>query len=68
LNVVSISIPLEGNYTNIVNFVREIESSETFYLITSIGVEASSQPGGARGAATGGAVGLTLNLEAYFYQ
>ena len=45
LNSVSMTVPLEGNYSNIVSFIRELENSETFFLITAISLE-SSQPNG----------------------
>jgi hypothetical protein len=74
---VSIVIPIEGNYTNIVKFISELEQSETFFLVTGISVERSTQStgqpvapgnvGGAAGSGTG-AVALALNLETYFYQ
>ena len=75
LSAVSITIPLEGNYSNVVNFIREIENSNTFFLITSIDL-ATSQPStpqspqaplGAAPASTGG-VALSLAMETYFYQ
>jgi hypothetical protein len=74
---VSIGIPIEGNYTNIVKFISELEQSETFFLVTGISVARSTQStgqpvalgnvGGAAGSGTG-AVALELNLETYFYQ
>ena len=70
LESVSISLPVEGNYTNVVNFIRELENSDTFFLITAINVERSSQATGLPGAAGQGAgsVALALTLETYFYQ
>lgn len=81
LESVQIVLPIEGNYTNVVKFIRELEKSETFFLIAGISVERStqsaSQPGGstfsqpAPAAAPGsgtGAVALALTLETYFYQ
>jgi hypothetical protein len=67
LSVVSITIPLEGSYTSVVNFVRELEASDTFYLITSIDLANSGGSSSAQTAATGG-VALSLAMETYFYQ
>jgi Tfp pilus assembly protein PilO len=71
---VSIVVPIEGNYANIVKFISELEKSETFFLVTAINVDRSSQPtgqpvalGNVGGAGTG-AVALALTLETYFYQ
>ena len=75
LNSVSMTVPLEGNYSNIVSFIRELEKSETFFLITTISLESSSQPNGqvsnvvaTNNSGTGGNVGLSLAMETYFYQ
>ncbi len=76
LNSLTIVLPLEGNYTNIVKFIRDLENSDTFFLITAISVERSTgtetrQPGGftnAAAAAAAGSVSLSLTLETYFYQ
>jgi Tfp pilus assembly protein PilO len=71
---VSIVIPIEGNYANVVKFISELEKSETFFLVTAISVERSTQPTGqpvtlASNAGSGtGAVALSLTLETYFYQ
>lgn len=75
LNAVSMTLPLEGSYGNIVSFIRELENSETFFLITGISLESSSQgtaqPSNVITAGnTGGAgsVALALAIETYFYQ
>jgi Tfp pilus assembly protein PilO len=74
LNAVSIVVPVEGNYTNVVNFIRELENSETFFLINAISVEQTTlqEPGRPAAftntAAAGGAVSLSLTLETFFYQ
>jgi Tfp pilus assembly protein PilO len=71
---VSIVFPIEGNYTNVVKFISELENSETFFLITEINVTRTSQAVGqpvalANAAGSGtGAVALSLTLETYFYQ
>jgi hypothetical protein len=75
LNSVSMTLPLEGNYSNIVSFVRELENSEMFFLITAIDLEGSAQPTGQPAATISvgnsggtGAVALSLAIETYFYQ
>ena len=76
LNSVSMTVPLEGNYSNIVNFIREVENSETFFLITAISLESSARQSGqvsnvmANNSNSGvaGSVGLSLAMETYFYQ
>lgn len=65
LSVVSIAIPLEGSYSSVVNFIRELEASDTFYLVTSIDLANS---GGPQAAAATGGVALSLAMETYFYQ
>ena len=71
LNTLTVVIPLEGSYGNIVSFIRELENSETFFLITAINLEGSggSQSGpAAANAGGGGNVSLALTLETFFYQ
>ena len=70
LNTVAVTIPLEGNYSNIVRFIREVENSETFFLITAINLssDAGSGPVPAAGSGGSGNVSLSLALETYFYQ
>jgi Tfp pilus assembly protein PilO len=76
LNSVSMTVPLEGNYSNIVSFIREVENSETFFLITAISLESSARQSGqvsnvmANNSNSGvaGSVGLSLAMETYFYQ
>lgn len=71
LNTVSITFPLEGSYSSIVNFIREIEESETVFVIAAIDLQGSSRSGvqAAPGVDAGGSVvALSLALETYFYQ
>jgi hypothetical protein len=75
LNAVSIVVPVEGIYTNVVSFIRELENSDTFFLISQINLERTTPAEPARpvafnnSAATApGAVALSLTLETYFYQ
>jgi hypothetical protein len=62
---VKIKIPVQGTYANSVNFIKMLESSNTFFLIDSIEVKASgdSVPG-----STSGGVALSLSLETFFYK
>jgi Tfp pilus assembly protein PilO len=75
LNTVAITIPLAGGYNNVVNFIRELENSETFFLITNIELATSEEaaapvagPQPVAVASNGGPVALSLGLETYFYQ
>jgi hypothetical protein len=79
LNPVLITIPLKGSYSNVVDFIRELETSDMFFLINSIdldGSEATSQAvnlnnagnAGSISAGNAGSVSLSLALETYFYQ
>ena len=79
LNAVSMTLPLEGSYSNIVSFIRELENSDTFFLITGISLESSGpssgqstgQPSNVISAANSGGTGnvaLSLAIETYFYQ
>ncbi len=78
---VSIAVPVEGTYSNVVSFIRGLEDSDTFFLISSISVERSAPPPPGPGqpvafntinnnnaAAANGSVSLNLILETYFYQ
>ena len=69
LNTVSINIPLEGNYPNVVNFVRELENSDTFFLINQIQLEGSRDAQSTESVSDGpGSVALSLAAETFFYQ
>lgn len=58
---VKIRLPVTGLYSTVVNFIKDLENADTFFIINSIDV---------RGSATSGApdVSMTLNLETFFYQ
>jgi len=73
LNAVSITMPLQGGYNNVVDFIRELENSDTFFVVTNIELATSDtsarEPQPVSVASTsGGPVALTLGLETYFYQ
>lgn len=58
---VKMRIPVTGGYSNIVNFIKDLEHSDTFFIINSIDVSGASQSPGAD-------IGLALALETFFYQ
>jgi len=58
---VKIRFPVSGQYPNVVNLIREIESSKTFFIIDSVDVRGGNAPGGQD-------VAMNLNLETFFYQ
>jgi hypothetical protein len=79
LTAVTITLPLEGGYTNVVEFIRALEQSDTLFLITNIELSTSetvASPTGVQpltasassSSSGGGAVALSLGLETYFYQ
>jgi len=77
LFAVAINLPLEGSYSNVVNFIRELETSDTFFIITGIALQSQApaapttqQPAGVRTVSdtTSGEVALSLTMETYFYQ
>jgi Tfp pilus assembly protein PilO len=62
---VKIKIPVQGSYSNIVNFVKEIENSTIFYIIRSIDVRSG---GDSSLQGTPDAISLDMTLETFFYQ
>lgn len=58
---VKIKLPVSGLYQNVVNFIKDIENADTFFIINSIEVRGSSTPGTPD-------VTMNLNLETFFYQ
>ena len=60
---VKIRIPVQGGYPNVVNLIRDLENSQTFFIINSIDVHRNTSTG--TGASD---IGLDLNLETFFYQ
>ena len=69
---IRIKAPVQGGYPNVVNFIRELETSSTFFLINGIDVRTSESEKSAAAAssATGnsGTLSLALDLETFFYQ
>jgi len=65
LYLVKLRFPVQGAYVNVVNFIKELEKSETFYIIDSVDVRSggdnSFQP-------AAGNITLSLSAETYFYR
>ncbi len=60
---VKIKIPMLGTYPNVVNFIKDLENSETFFIINSIDLHGTDSP--APGSTD---ISLGLSLETFFYQ
>jgi Tfp pilus assembly protein PilO len=61
LNSVKIRVPVSGPYSNVVRLIKDIENSDTFFIIDSIDVRGNTSqdsPG----------VTMSLNLETFFYK
>ena len=58
---VTMNLPVSGPYVNVVDFIRDLEESDTFFIINSISVHGSSLPGSQE-------VTLALGTETFFYQ
>ena len=66
---VKINIPVQGTYSNAVNFIKTLETTDTFFLINSIAVKSNDGEGaGASAAKSAGTVALSLDLETFFYK
>ena len=63
---VKAKVPVEGGYKNVVSFIRELETSHTFFLINTIDVTSSGESTGP--AATAERLNLLLDVETFFYQ
>jgi len=59
---VKIRLPVTGQYSNVVNFIRELEESRIFFIINSIDVRGRSEKQSNAG------VEMNLNVETFFYQ
>jgi hypothetical protein len=58
---VKIGLPVSGPYLNVVNYIKNLEESETFFIINSISIHGSSLPGSPD-------VTMALSVETFFYQ
>ena len=65
---VKIKIPVQGTYSNAVNFIKSLENSDTFFLINSIEVRSSSDIGTPNSTVSSANVGLSLSLETFFFK
>jgi Tfp pilus assembly protein PilO len=61
---VKINVPVQGAYPNVVNFIKDLEESETFFIINSIDLHGSNTSPGVGSSD----VSLGLNIETFFYQ
>jgi hypothetical protein len=60
---VKITVPVTGGYSNVVRFIKDLESSDTFFIINSIDVRGTDTP-----TAVNTEISLDLGLETFFYQ
>jgi hypothetical protein len=58
---VKVKLPVTGPYPNVINFIRDLEESDTFFIIDSIAVRSNPTGGPAE-------VTMDLDLETFFYQ
>ena len=58
---VKMKVPVVGGYSNIVNFIRDLEHSSTFFIINSIEIRGIQGPPGSD-------IALSMGLETFFYQ
>ncbi len=61
---VKIKIPVTGSYPNVVNFIKDLENADTFFIINSIDARGSALTAGP----TAADIALSLNMETFFYQ
>jgi hypothetical protein len=54
---------VQGPYSSVVNFIRDIENSGTFYIINSVDLRTDSES-----SAQSGIISLDLQMETFFYQ
>jgi Pilus assembly protein, PilO len=58
---VKIRLPVSGLYPNVVNFIKSLENSDTFFIIDSVDVRGNTGTGTPD-------VAMNLNLETFFYK
>ena len=58
---VKIGLPVSGPYLNVMTYIKNLEESETFFIINSINIHGSSLPGSPD-------VTMSLSVETFFYQ
>lgn len=68
---IKIRIPVQGSYASIVNFLRELERSDKFYIIDAVEVHTGSEGTAITPVAPvspSGLLSLSMSLETFFYQ
>ena len=58
---VKMKLPLIGGYSDVIDFIRELEKSDTFFIIDSIDVRNTSSTNSPD-------IALTLGVETFFYK
>lgn len=58
---IKMKVPVTGGYSNIVNFIKDLEHSDTLFIINSIEVRGVAGSPGAD-------IALSMGLETFFYQ
>jgi len=58
---VKMKVPVTGGYSNIVNFIKDLEHADTFFIINAIEVRGV-------GDSEEAAIALSMELETFFYQ
>lgn len=61
-----IRLPVQGAYSNIVRFMQELETADTFFIIDSIDVRSDVPDNSFQQSS--GSISLFLNMETFFYQ
>jgi len=59
-----IRLPVQGTYANIVNFIKELEDSQTLFIIEAIDIQSAS----GQSVPAGSEISLDLSLETFLYQ
>jgi len=54
-------VPVTGGYSNIVNFIRDLEHADTFFIINAIEVRGA-------GNSEGADIALSMDLETFCYR
>jgi hypothetical protein len=58
---VKIGLPVSGLYPNVMTYIKDLEESDTFFIINSVNIHGSSLPGSSD-------VTMSLSAETFFYQ
>ncbi|HYR87242.1 MAG TPA: type 4a pilus biogenesis protein PilO [Terriglobia bacterium] len=60
---VKITVPVTGGYANVVRFIKELETADTFFITNSIDVRGTDTS-----TAANSEISLDVKLETFFYQ